>query len=64
MKIGGRKRPGHGNVVSVFILLTGGLFVICVLASIGEAICERDWPRDTFKLVVFSALAFIASLGA
>jgi hypothetical protein len=30
----------------VFILL--GLVAITGLYCLGEAVCEKDWPRDTF----------------
>ena len=43
-----------------FSLLGIGLLAIGLIIPIGEAIEERDWPRDTFKMgfwcVVFGVM--------
>jgi hypothetical protein len=38
------------------------LFLFCAAAMMGEIVVERDWPRDTWPYVLFSALCVIASL--
>ena len=31
-------------------------FALSLLISVGEAICERDLPRDTFKFVIITGI--------
>jgi hypothetical protein len=45
----------------MILVVLGGL-LISVLISIGEAVYERDWPRDTFKYVLLFGLILAAAL--
>jgi hypothetical protein len=56
------------RLLTLFLGLPGllmcsvGLFSICAILSIGEAIIEHDWPRDTFKFVVAASFLVFMTL--
>lgn len=45
-------------------MLGGIAFLVSVYAAIAEAIAEKDWPRETFKFVLWFGvpLAILAAV--
>jgi Ca2+/Na+ antiporter len=47
-------------------LIAGCIFLVCVFISIAEVWYERDWPRETYRFVLYfgaiTALAFFLTL--
>jgi hypothetical protein len=46
----------------VVLISAIAFFALTVAFAIGEAACERDWPRETFKWVVIFGLILIGAL--
>ena len=49
-------------MAAMLLAVTFSIFLVACLFSMTEAICERDWPRETFKYVLMAAVAVIACL--
>lgn len=47
----------------MLVLITMGLFSLCVVYAIAEAVIEKDWPRGMLRYVLlFGVLLLVAAL--
>jgi hypothetical protein len=49
--------------VALMVVVIGFLFLISCAISLGEAIIERDWPRETIRFPITFLIILAASVG-
>lgn len=46
----------------LLLLIAMAMFLVSCCISIAEAISERDWPRETFRFVLYSGMCVLMCL--